>query len=201
MYYNNEIIQGNIHVFDSYDMDISPTKGDNCFLIVHHFTDKSIIDKLAKNLLQNGYKYFNIFGEQAIVWENAINSQFHDDSIRIESSKVARIEMAYNLCMMSKLHPNRTNLIISNDEYFTEYLVEDVNDISSGNSRFTVDDWAKFRAGFEFIYNGKDAIVSVFEGVILGYLGEEVEYDTIMEAFMDKIFDGKSFNQIYKTEI
>lgn len=67
MYYNNEIIQGNIHVFDSYDMDISPTKGDNCFLIVHHFTDKSIIDKLAKNLLQNGYKYFNIFGEQAIV--------------------------------------------------------------------------------------------------------------------------------------
>lgn len=48
MYYNNEIIQGNIHVFDSYDMDISPTKGDNCFLIVHHFTDKSIIDKLAK---------------------------------------------------------------------------------------------------------------------------------------------------------
>ena len=58
MYYNNEVIQGNIHVFDSYDMDISPTKGDNCFLIVHHFTDKSIIDKLAKNLLQNGYKYF-----------------------------------------------------------------------------------------------------------------------------------------------
>lgn len=51
MYYNNEIIQGNIHVFDSYDMDISPTKGDNCFLIVHHFTDKSIIDKLAKKLI------------------------------------------------------------------------------------------------------------------------------------------------------
>ncbi|MGR7839932.1 hypothetical protein ACU68U_02550 [Finegoldia sp. P3-F-LR] len=135
------------------------------------------------------------------MWKNAINNLSNDDSIRIESSKVARIEMAYNLCMMSKLHPNRTNLIISNDEYFTEYLVEDVNDISSGNSRFTVDDWAKFRAGFEFIYNGKDAIVSVCEGVILGYLGEEVEYDTIMEAFMDKIFDGKSLNQIYGKEI
>ena len=76
-----------------------------------------------------------------------------------------------------------------------------MNDISSGNSQFTVDDWAKFRAGFEFIYNEKDAIVSVCEGVILGYLGEEVEYDTIIEAFMDKIFDGKSFNQIYRKEI
>lgn len=201
MYYNNEIIQGNIHVFDSYDMDILPRKGDNCFLIVHHFTDQSIIVKLVKSLLQNGYKYFDIFGEQAIVWKNAINSQSNNNSIRIEASKVARNEMAYNLLMMSKLNPNQINLVISNDEYFTEYLVEDVNDISNGNSQFTVDDWAKFRAGFEFIYNGKDAIVSVSEGVILGYLGEEVEYDTIMEAFTAKIFDGKSFNQIYGKEI
>ena len=202
MYYWNKIIRNNIYIFDSHDMDIDPIEGDKCFLIVHHVQKKSIIIETVKKLLDLGYRYFNIFGEKAIGWKKAIENNFDEgQKIKIEASRVAREEMSYNLAMMSSMEPNKNNLVISDDEYFTEYLVEDLEEIFSEKSRFTISDWQKFRSGFEFIYNEKDGIVSITGEVVIGYLGEEWIFNTIFKAFSKKIFDGKSFNDIYGVEI
>ena len=202
MYYWNKIIRNNIYIFDSHDMDIDPIEGDKCFLIVHHVQKKSIIIETVKKLLDLGYRYFNIFGEKAIGWKKAIENNFDEgQKIKIEASRVAREEMSYNLAMMSSMEPNKNNLVISDNEYFTEYLVEDLEEIFSEKSRFTISDWQKFRSGFEFIYNEKDGIVSITGEVVIGYLGEEWIFNTIFKAFSKKIFDGKSFNDIYGVEI
>lgn len=202
MYYWNKIIRHNIYIFDSHDMDIDPIEGDKCFLIVHHVQKKSIIIETVKKLLDLGYRYFNIFGENAKEWTGIIeNNSFEEMKIEIEASTVAREEMSYNLAMMSSMEPNKTNLVISDDEYFTEYLVEDLEKIFSGKSRYTTSDWQKFRSGFEFNYKGKDGIVSITDEVVIGYLGEEKFLTTIYDAFSKKIFDGKSFNDIYGVEI
>ena len=202
MYYWNKIIRNNIYIFDSHDMDIDPIEGDKCFLIVHHVQKKSIIIETVKKLLDLGYRYFNIFGEKAIGWKKAIENNFDEgQKIKIEASRVAREEMSYNLAMMSSMEPNKNNLVISDDEYFTEYLIEDLEEIFSEKSRFTISDWQKFRSGFEFIYNEKDGIVSITGEVVIGYLGEEWIFNTIFKAFREKIFDGKSFNDIYGVEI
>lgn len=202
MYYWNKIIRNNIYIFDSHDMDIDPIEGDKCFLIVHHVQKKSIIIETVKKLLDLGYRYFNIFGEKAIGWKKAIENNFDEgQKIKIEASRVAREEMSYNLAMMSSMEPNKNNLVISDDEYFTEYLVEDLEEIFSEKSRFTISDWQKFRSGFEFIYNEKDGIVSITDEVVIGYLGDEWIFTTIFKAFREKIFDGKSFNDIYGAEI
>lgn len=183
-------------------MDIDPIEGDKCFLIVHHVQKKSIIIETVKKLLDLGYRYFNIFGEKAIGWKKTIENNFDErQKIKIEASTVAREEMSYNLAMMSSMEPNKNNLVISDDEYFTEYLVEDLEEIFSEKSRFTISDWQKFRSGFEFIYNEKDGIVSITDEVVIGYLGEEKFLTTIYDAFSKKIFDGKSFNDIYGVEI
>lgn len=202
MYYWNKIIRNNIYIFDSHDMDIDPIEGDKCFLIVHHVQKKSIIIETVKKLLDLGYRYFNIFGEKAIGWKKAIENNFDEgQKIKIEASRVAREEMSYNLAMMSSNEPNKNNLVISDDEYFTEYLIEDLEEIFSEKSRFTISDWQKFRSGFEFNYKGKDGIVSITDEVVIGYLGEEWIFNTIFKAFSKKIFDGKSFNDIYGVEI
>lgn len=202
MYYWNKIIRNNIYIFDSHDMDIDPIEGDKCFLIVHHVQKKSIIIETVKKLLDLGYRYFNIFGEKAIGWKKAIENNFDEgQKIKIEASRVAREEMSYNLAMMSSMEPNKNNLVISDDEYFTEYLVEDLEEIFSEKSRFTISDWQKFRSGFEFNYKGKDGIVSITDEAVIGYLGEEKFLTTIYDAFSKKIFDGKSFNDIYGVEI
>lgn len=202
MYYWNKIIRNNIYIFDSHDMDINPIEGDKCFLIVHHVQNKSIITKTVKKLLDLGYRYFNIFGQKAIGWKIIIkNNSDEGMKVKIEASRVARDEMSYNLAMMSVMEPNKNNLVISDDENFTEYLIEDLEEIFSGKSRFTTSDWQKFRSGFEFIYNDKDGIVSITDEVVIGYLGEEWFLTTISDAFRKKIFDGKSFNDIYGVKI
>lgn len=202
MYYWNKIIRNNIYIFDSHEMDINPIKGDKCFLIVHHVQKKSIIIETVKKLLDSGYRYFNIFGEKAIGWRETIKNNFDEGmKIKIEASRVAREEMSYNLAMMSVTEPNKNNIVISDDENFTEYLVKDLDEIFSGKSRFTISDWQKFRSGYEFTYKEKDGIVSITDEVVIGYLGEEWFFTTIFKAFREKIFDGKSFNDIYGVEI
>ena len=202
MYYWNKIIRSNIYIFDSHDMDIDPIEGDKWFLIVHHVKNKSIITETVKKLLDSGYRYFNIFGQNAKEWTEIIeNNSVEEMKIEIEASTVAREEMSYNLAMMSVMELNKNSLVISDDEYFTEYLIEDLEEIFSGKSRFTISDWQKFRSGFEFIYNEKDGIVSITDEVVIGYLGDEWIFTTIFKAFREKIFDGKSFDDIYGIEI
>lgn len=92
---------------------------------------------------------------------------------------------------------NSINFIISDDEYFTSYLLEDLNNIFSGKSEFTTSDWQKFRAGYEFNYGGKDAIISISKDILIGFLGEEKIFKNIDKAFREKLFDGKNFYEIW----
>lgn len=199
MNYYNEWIRDNIFVIDIHDMKIGKYKGDNCFIIGHHIREQYIIDNSVKNLLNGGFNYFNIFGEQSNLWAKAIDMQAIDQNVvTIEKSKVDRNAMPYNLAMYATLEPESRNFVFSDDEYFTEYLIEDMNDIFSGETPFTPYDWQKFKCGFEFTYNGKDAIVSISDDVVVGFLGEEKTFKTIYKGFNDKIFEGKSLVEIWE---
>lgn len=198
MYYNNEWVNRNICINDSHDMQFDAFKGEHCFIIGHHIKSKDIIEEAAKNLVLAGYTYFNIFGEQADLWaESILSKSEHKMQIKIDSSKIDRMKMVYDLAMISKLKSKSVNFVVSDDEYFTEYLVEDLQDIFSGNSKFTPYDWKKFRDGFEFIYHGKDAIVSVSKETIIGFLGLENRFASVDKGFRAKLFDGKSFIEIW----
>lgn len=198
MYYNNEWVYRNICINDSHDMQFDVFKGEHCFIIGHHIKSKDILEESAKNLILAGYTYFNIFGEQSDLWaESIISKSEHKRQIKIESSKIDRIKMVYDLAMISKLKSKSVNFVVSDDEYFTEYLLEDLQDVFSGNAKFTPYDWKKFRDGFEFTYNGKDAILSISKETIIGFLGLENRFASVDKGFRAKLFDGKSFIEIW----
>ncbi|WP_459129736.1 hypothetical protein [Guggenheimella bovis] len=93
---------------------------------------------------------------------------------------------------------NDDEWMLSDDEYFTDYLLEDLERIFSGKSAFTPYDWQKFRSGFEFKYQGKDAIVSILDGIVIGFLGEEMHFDSMFKGFHYELFFGKSFYDIWE---
>lgn len=108
------------------------------------------------------------------------------------------MRMVYDLAMLAILKPDSVNYVVSDDEYFTEYLVKDLQDIYSDRSHFTVYDWKKFRDGFEFVYNDKDAIVSYSKQLQIGFLGQEKKFNSIEKGFKNKIFDGKNLFEIWE---
>lgn len=73
MYYNYEWIGDNICIKDSHVMDFEPIYGDNAFIISHHVRDKLKIERGVKSLLDNGFRYFNIFGEFSDLWAKVIS--------------------------------------------------------------------------------------------------------------------------------
>lgn len=198
MYYNYEWIGDNICIKDSHVMNFEPISGNNAFIISHHVRDKLKIERGVKSLLENGFRYFNIFGEFSDLWAKAISiGSKTSNKIKIEASKIEMSRMVYDLAMMKVLKPDLINYVISDDEYFTEYLVEDLEKIISGKSTFTPYDWKEFKEGLEFSYNKKDAIISVSKDIVIGFLGDEKTFDTINDAFYYKIFDGKSLYEIW----
>ncbi|WP_454205960.1 hypothetical protein [Peptoniphilus sp. Marseille-Q6390] len=199
MYNDNKWIWKNIYVRDSRDMSFDAFPGEHCFIIGHHVKSKSVIKEATDNLVNAGFSYFNIFGQQANLWAEAIliKAKEKRQSIHLEQSKVDMIRMTYNLAMLATLKEESINLIISDDEYFTSYLLEDLYDIFSGKSEFTPLNWQKFRAGYEFNYCGKDAIISISKDILIGFLGEEKIFENINEAFREKLFEGKNFYEIW----
>lgn len=199
MYYNNDWISKNICVLDSYDMNIEPIFGDHCFIIGHHRKPRHILENTAETLLNSGFKYFNIFGQQANLWAEALISKNNSQKkIYIETTTIDNMRMVYDLAMLAILKPDSVNYVVSDDEYFTEYLVKDLQDIYSDRSHFTVYDWKKFRDGFEFVYNDKDAIVSYSKQLQIGFLGQEKKFNSIEKGFKNKIFDGKNLFEIWE---
>lgn len=198
MHYKNKWICNNICISDINDMNFEICSGEHCFIIGHHIKEKYILKEAINRLVTAGFDYFNIFGEQADLWsEVIITKENQKRQIQVEASKIDRISMSYNLAMLATLKPESTNFVISDDEYFTEYLIEDLHDILSGRSKFTPFDWKKFKDGYEFIYHKKDAIVSISEDIVLGFLKKEKIFNSIDKAFRYKLFDGKSFNEIW----
>ena len=199
MYYTGKWIEKNIYLLDSHDMQVDLVQGDHCFLIGYHVKFPSTVNQTSAKLIEGGFRYFNIFGKRAHLWEEALFQKAGSEiPIQIEASTIARQEMSYTLAMLATLKPQNINFVLSDDEWFTEYLVEDLHTIFSGKSLFTPYDWQKFRSGFEFKVHGKDAIVSVCDGVVAGFLGEEKAFDSIDKAFRHPLFDGKSFIELWE---
>lgn len=73
------------------------------------------------------------------------------------------MKLAYDLGVNVTFKTKSINYLISDDEYFTEYIIDDLDDILDYNTLFTPSDWKKFRDGFEFTYHDKDAIISIGE--------------------------------------
>ena len=179
-------------------MQMDLVHGDHCFLIGHHVELPTTVNETSTKLVEGGFRYINIFGEKAHLWEKAIDLKVETgSSIEIEASTLARAEMSYNLAMLASLKPQKINFVLSDDDYFTEYHYEDLHNIFSGKARFSPYDWQRFRSGFEFKVYGKDAIVSIYNGVVVGFLGEEKKFDTMDKGFRYKLFDGKSFEEIW----
>ncbi len=195
----NEWITENIFVYDSNNFtNLKISKGHSCFIIGHHVKDKIKIQKISNLLLEKGYEKFFVFGEQALLWTRILYKYTKNNpAIRIEASKIANEELAYNLAFISEEFPKLDNLVISDDFYFTEYLVKDYENIIKGEYTFSVNDWKKFRQGFEFQYNNKDCILSINDGILIGFLGKEKLYPDIVIAFKEEIFDGHSFEEIW----
>lgn len=198
MYYNNEWVWDNICVIDSHDMNIDDCQGEHCFLVVHHVKNQHTIDIVSDKLASASFNYFNLFGEQSNLWAKSILKKTEGkDSVIVEASKVDMSRTSYNLAMLATLKPKSINFLISDDEFFTEYIVEDVEDIFAGKSRFTQHDWQMFRFGFEFKYHNKDAIVSISDDVLIGFFGEEKKFNTVNKGFREKLFDGSSLYEIW----
>lgn len=197
--YENKWVWQNIYVRDSHDMRFEVFPGDHCFIIGHHVKSKSILEEAADKLVKAGFNYFNIFGEEANLWAEVIliKAKEKRQSIHVEQSKVDMVRMTYDLAILATLKENSINFVVSDDEYFTSYLLEDLNDIFSGKSEFATSDWQKFRAGYEFNYGGKDAIISISKDILIGFLGEEKIFENIDKAFREKLFDGKNFYEIW----
>lgn len=200
MFYNYESISESVIVLDTNTFEnIKFQEGQNCFIICHHIKDYNTIFNNSKEFIELGYSYFNIFGQQADLWDRALKKSVKSsDSIKIESSKISYEEMSYNLAMFIEMKLELKNFIVSDDYYFTEYLISDTKDILNGNTNFSVYDWAKFRQGFEFKINNKDSVVSIGNGIVIGYLGKEETYNTLREAFEVCIFDGMNFFEVWK---
>lgn len=197
MYYLYEWITKNIMIHDTHFMKIKELEGDYCYIIAHHVKDKNIIEETVKKLLTGGFKYFNIFGEQSLEWEKII-LKYSREKVIVEASKVANNELTYNLAMFSEEFPDKKHIVISDDEFFTQYLVDDFKEIIKGNASFTTKDWRILRNGLEFTYNGKDSIVIVDREVTIGFINDQRTYLSIFKGFRDKIFDGKSFYEIWE---
>lgn len=194
MYYENEWIYPNLCVKDSHDLDIDPISGDNCFIIANNINIRFMIEKTFNKLIQSGYKYFSIFGEYAKLWKEIIYSLSKEENhIKVEASELDLMKLAYDLGIYTYLEDKSVNYLISDDEYFTEYIIEDLNDILNDNTLFTPSDWKKFRDGFEFTYHNKDAIISIGEDLVIGFLGNEKIFSYTDMGINDGIFDGKSF--------
>ena len=198
MFYNRGQVYQNICILDSHDMNITSCEGDRCFVIGHHVGGRSVLTRTADLLIQGGFSYFNLFGTYAPLWKNIIRTRAEGKRpVRIEASTVDREGMVYTLAMFAALEPQAQNFVLSDDAFFTEYLVEDLEEIFSGKSPYTPRDWQIFRSGFEFTYHGKDAVMSVGDGIVTGFLKEEKKFHMVFEAFSAPIFDGKSFDEIW----
>lgn len=200
MAFKNRRLLGNIFVSDGPMEGVNRgPSGDHCFLIGHHPHPPRRLDSLARTLRKKGYRYFNIFGQEDLLWKEAILRSFSGEELpEIHTSKVAREEQAYALALLSQTRPSRINFVLSDDEFFTDYLMEDVQNILSGNAPFSLSDWQEFLHGYEFRYHGKDAILSLFsQGIVVGFLGKEKSYDSMWEAFQERVFDGRNFYDIW----
>lgn len=174
MYYGNEWLDPNLCVKDSHDLDINPISGENCFIIDININNRFMIEKTVNKLMQLGYKYFSIFGEYAKLWEEAIYSLSKDENnIEVEASELDLLKLSYDLGVNISFENKSVNYLISDDEYFTEYIIEDLDDILNENTLFTPADWKKFRGVFEFTYHDKDAIISIGEDLVIGFMGHK----------------------------
>lgn len=201
MYYNNDWndwIYKNLCAKDSNDFDIDPISGENCFIIANNIGDSFIIKKAVNKLVKKCYKYFNIFGEYANLWAEIIYSIAKDSkNINVEASELDLMKLAYDLGVYISFKDESVNYLISDDEYFTEYIIGDLDDILNDNTLFTPFDWKKFRDGFKFIYHNKDAIISIGEDILIGFLGNEKKFAYTDKGINATIFDGKSFAEIW----
>lgn len=198
MYYNNDWLYDNLCAKDSNDFDNDPISGENCFIIANNISSGFMIKKAVNKLFKTGYNYFNIFGEYANLWAEKINSIAKDSkNINVEASELDLMKLAYDLGIYVTLETKSINYLISDDEYLTEYIIEDLNDILNGNTLFTPSDWKKFSNGYEFTYHNKDAIISIGQDLLIGFLGNEKIFSYTDKGINAGIFDGKSFAEIW----
>lgn len=198
MYYNNDWLYDNLFAKDSNDFDIDPISGENCFIIANNISSGFMIKKAVNKLFKTGYKYFNIFGEYANLWAEIIYSIAKDSkNINVEASELDLMKLAYDLGIYVTLKTKSINYLISDDEYLTEYIIEALNDILNDNTLFTPSDWKKFRDGFEFTYHNQDAVISIGEDLLIGFLGKEKSFSYSDKGINEGIFDGKSFAEIW----
>lgn len=201
MYYNYEWINDNICVHDSHDMNFKTIKVKRLFLIVHHTKNERRVNEAAQKIISANYDYISIFGEMAPIWKKAIE-KFNDNKkdIEIEITKTELMQMGYDIAMYSKLYSDEKIFLVSDDEFFTE-IAEDILRIIEGTATFTVEDWIKFKKGYEFNYNGRDSIVIIKkDGIYLGYLNDLRKFKSLYDLYKidNAIFDGKSFIAIWK---
>lgn len=198
MYYNNDWLYNNLCAKDSSDFDIDPISGENCFIISNNINNRFMIEKTVNKLITSGFKYFFIFGEYANLWEELIYSISKEENhIEVEVSKLDLMKLAYDLGVNISFKYNSVNYLISDDEYLTEYIIEYLDDIMNENTLFTPSDWKKFRDGYEFTYHDKDAIISIGEELMIGFLGNEKMFSYTDKGINAGILDGKSFAVIW----
>ena len=201
MYYNYEWINDNICVHDSHKMNFETIKAKRLFLIVHHTKDERQVNEAAQKIISENYDYIGIFGEMALIWKKAIE-KFNDNKkdIEIEITKIELMQMGYDIAMYSKLYLDEKIFLVSDDEFFT-VVANDILRIIEGTGTFTVEDWIKFKKGYEFNYNGRDSIVVIKkDGIYLGYLSDLRKFSSLYDLFKinNEIFDGKAFIEIWK---
>ena len=80
------------------------------------------------------------------------------------------MKLVYYLGVNISFKDESINYLISDDEYLTEYIIEDLDDIMNENTLFPPSDWKKFRDGYEFTYHDKDAIIIIGEDLLIGFL-------------------------------
>lgn len=192
-------ITDNITLCDHRDTMPDFEDGSRCYIVGHHEISQDILDRDTDMMAAGGAVYYSIFGEKCDVWESELRRKIPETrSVTIRKSAVDLTGMRNELieCCIDDSYKPKCYLI-SDDSGFIEA-------IEGGIINALTHCEQKIRAKMsedkviEFVYNGRDCVLSEYQGMyLIGYLGEEDDCFPIEFALRAQVFDGLSIRQIW----
>lgn len=164
------------------------------FIICHHIKDKSAIREIVSRISGFEGQIFDLFGQHCDIWKKIIFSEKGAQNPKIRASTIDLDGLAERLALFVKRHKDEPVQVIFDDYIFAEILQENFFSDMEFCSHYPLE---LFRDGFEFVYNGRDCILSIDVNTRIGYLGYEKEFKTKEWALSKPVFDNESFYEIW----
>lgn len=183
----------------SYELNFEPSDSKKCFVYNDNMKKKSPVYKAARKLYDKGYTEYYIYGKYADRWKDNLEKINKDRrEIQLVLHNKGAMDMSLDIAATIQANPEENIFVLTDYEYVSWLIKNFLSDILAGKRNVRVDDWLKFRKGYEFIYQGKDAIVVAgLKKCYGGFLNNLYSYDSFGDFYYEKIFNGRDFEQIW----